>query len=470
LFEFDWEITMKPCKLWQLALLTVGLLFILAACTTPTAETSAPRTISIDRNNLVSATGRVVPEQEALLSVSTGGVVENVLVQKGDNVTAGQVLVQLEGTEQQAAIVSASEFALVNARYALEKLYTDTDLMAAEALRAAEIAEQALEDLNNTEEQEALAFQAVADAKRRLDTADRNLTTLTNVPTQEAIDQAYDNMLLAKKRLDDTSEQIEDIEWQIKKYSTSNLPSDYKTKIIKNLRQALKGLNVQQTQEQLAYNRTVTKYNDLLDPPDATDLAVAEAEFRAAQAALAQAELDLKRIQDGPKTGDIAVLEAQIENGNQNYETYRAGPDPDDIALAESRIANAEAQLVAAQEILADLELTAPFEGIISEVYINSSEWVAPGSPVLLLADLNSLQVKTTDLSEIDIAKIKVGDIASVTFDALPELTLEGTVIRIAPKADTSAGINYPVTLELSEIPAELRWGMTAFVDIALDQ
>jgi HlyD family secretion protein len=139
------------------------------------------------------------------------------------------------------------------------------------------------------------------------------------------------------------------------------------------------------------------------------------------------------------------------------------------VALAEARIANAEAQLGAAQALLADLELLAPFEGVISEVQINASEWVGPGSAVMLIADLGHLQVETTDLGEIDVAQIVVGDSAIVTFDALPELALEGTVVSIAPKAAEGAGVNYPVILELSEIPAALRWGMTAFVDIDLE-
>ena len=84
---------------------------------------------------MVSATGEVIPKQEALLSVSAGGVVEAVLVNKGDAVRAGEVLVQLEGTEQQAAALSAAELALANASFALDKLYEDTDLMAAEAAR-----------------------------------------------------------------------------------------------------------------------------------------------------------------------------------------------------------------------------------------------------------------------------------------------------------------------------------------------
>ena len=112
------------------------------------------------------------------------------------------------------------------------------------------------------------------------------------------------------------------------------------------------------------------------------------------------------------------------------------------------------------------IKFKAPFDGVVSQVFINQSEWVAPGSPVLLVADLGNLQVETTDLGEIDVAKVSVGDRAVVTFDALPDLSLEGRVVSIAPKADEGPGVNFPVLLELNEIPASLRWGMTAFVDI----
>jgi multidrug resistance efflux pump len=110
-----------------------------------------------------------------------------------------------------------------------------------------------------------------------------------------------------------------------------------------------------------------------------------------------------------------------------------------------------------------------PFDGVVSAVHVNPNEWVAPGSPVLLIANLDHLQVETTDLSEIDVTQIMVGDPAIITFDALPDLELQGTVTRIAPKSAEGSGVNYPVIIELSEIPAALRWGMTAFVDIELD-
>jgi len=452
----------KPSLLLGLTLLSIGFILILSACGATTQETTSPEQVAVYRASVVIATGEVIPKQESLLSVSVGGVVEDVLVKKGDAVRSGQVLVQLEGTEQQLAAVSVAELELVNAQFALDTLYKDTDLIAAQALRSAEEAEEALEDLYNRELQQALAMQAVAGAEQVLEDAERNLAILTKRPTQTVIDQAYANMLLAENKLNKILEDIEDTEWQLKKYSW--IPS-----LAKMFRQALRGLEVQRTQDQLAYNNSKTKYNNLLEPPDPIDVAVAEAELATAQATLLEAERDLERVMDGPDPGEVALLEAQIAKGTRDHETFRAGPDLDDVALAEARIANAEAQLEAAKSILADLVLVAPFDGVISEVYIDPSEWVALGSPVLLIADIEHLQVETNDLSEIDVAKISEGDPVTITFDALPDLELQGTVSRIAPKAATGPGVNFPVIIELSEIPAELRWGMTAFVDIDLE-
>jgi HlyD family secretion protein len=390
----------------------------------------------------------VVPEQEALLSVSAGGVVEDVLVEKGDLVSTGQVLVQLEGTEQQAAAVSAAALELANAQFVLDKLYQDTDLLAAQALRSAETAEQALEDLNNPELQEALALQAVADAQKAVDLTERNARYTRSPASQADIDAQKAQVVLARDALDKANEDFE---------PHANKPEDNITRAHFLARQAA---------AQQVYDNAVRQLNAMQGSGSEVDINVAEAEYITAQAALLQAQRDLERVLDGPDPGEIALLEAQIDKGQRDFEIYSAGPDPDDVTLAEARIANAQAQLAAAEELLADLELKAPFDGVISAVHVNSSEWVAPGSPVLLMGDLNHLQVRTTDLSEIDVARITLDDTAVVTFDALPDLVLEGTVISIAPKADEGSGVNFPVIIELSEVPPALRWGMTAFVDI----
>jgi HlyD family secretion protein len=106
----------------------------------------------------------------------------------------------------------------------------------------------------------------------------------------------------------------------------------------------------------------------------------------------------------------------------------------------------------------------------VSELYVQAGEWVGPGQAILELADLGHLRIETTDLNEIDAARVKEGDRVTVTFDALPDVQIAGTVERIAPKSAKGSGVNYTVIVELSEWPEILRWGMTAFVDILVEE
>jgi RND family efflux transporter MFP subunit len=137
-----------------------------------------------------------------------------------------------------------------------------------------------------------------------------------------------------------------------------------------------------------------------------------------------------------------------------------------DVAVAQARLDNARSALKAAEAKLEDLELKAPFSGTISEVNVRQGEWINAGQAVLVAANLADLQVETTDLNEIDAARVKVGNPVVVTFDALPGVEVNGIVKSIAPKASEGSGVNYTVIVELDEVPDQLRWGMTAFVDI----
>ena len=86
-------------KNMHFALIVGAILLILSACSPAAEETVSPEPVAASLPSIVSATGEVIPEVEALLSVSAGGVVEGVLVAKGDPVSTGQVLVKLEGSD-----------------------------------------------------------------------------------------------------------------------------------------------------------------------------------------------------------------------------------------------------------------------------------------------------------------------------------------------------------------------------------
>lgn len=453
------------------ALVSCLAFLLLASCSPTLVETAAPLPVVDGDQQMVSATGKVVPQKEALLSVVVGGNVEQVLASKGEHVNAGQVLVKLEASQAQIAAVSAAELELLNAQLALEALYKNVELQAAQALNSAETAERALEDLTNPDLQQARASQSIADAQKAVDVAERDLEILTKPPTQNTIEQAKGNLLLAEKKHNETIDQIEDLQRQFKNYSADkNLPADFKQDILTKIKKALKGLEVKRSLEQLALEAARTRLDELLSPADPLDIQLAEANLAVAKAMLGDAEREFDRVSRGPEAGEVALLEARIEEGLRDYEIYRLGPDPKDVALAESRIDHARAQFAAAQAAIADRELAAPFDGVISEINVNPGEWVAPGRPLIQIGDLDQLQVESTDLGEIDVARIEIGDPVMITFDSLPDLTLRGKVTRIAPKSDDGAGVVFPVIIELDQVPDMLRWGMTAFIDIAIEE
>ena len=167
---------------------------------------------------------------------------------------------------------------------------------------------------------------------------------------------------------------------------------------------------------------------------------------------------------------ELSVARAKLEEARDDYDTLKAGPDPKDLTLAEARLENAQAALAAAEAALDDLELRAAFDGVINELNVHAGEWTNPGQPVLVLADLEELRVETTDLNEIDAARVQVGYPATITFDALPDVKVNGVVESLAPKASAGTGVNYTAVILMDEWPASLRWGMTAFVDIEVEE
>jgi multidrug efflux pump subunit AcrA (membrane-fusion protein) len=161
---------------------------------------------------------------------------------------------------------------------------------------------------------------------------------------------------------------------------------------------------------------------------------------------------------------DLEVAEAELAEAQRDYAMLKEGPDPDKMKLAEARIANTQTQLRSAQAAVERLKLSAPFAGTVSQVNSHSGEWVTAGQTVLTLADLEHLQVETTDLSERDIPRIQTGQTATVFVEALG-VSVTGRVAEIAPLADVLGGdVVYRTTIEIESYPEGLRAGMSVEV------
>ncbi len=133
---------------------------------------------------------------------------------------------------------------------------------------------------------------------------------------------------------------------------------------------------------------------------------------------------------------------------------------------ANVKVQQAQVALEIAQFNLAQGTLTAPFDGTVASISVIPGEFVPSDQAVVTLATLNSLQIETTDLSERDIAKVKIGAPVNITIKALNN-GFTGKVIGISPKADTVGGdVVFKVTIAFDKQPEDLLWGMTAEVTI----
>ncbi len=175
------------------------------------------------------------------------------------------------------------------------------------------------------------------------------------------------------------------------------------------------------------------------------------------------AEADYKaRLQAAELQKAEKVLYVDPNNGRKSWYSL-----PREVYLkALARADVAKAQWDSALANLAQATLTAPFDATVVDVAVTPGELVQPNQVVLTIADLKNMQIATTDLSERDIARVKVGQNVNVTIEALG-ISISGKVIRISPIAETVGGdVVYPVTIQLDEQPEGLLWGMSAEVEI----
>jgi len=177
----------------------------------------------------------------------------------------------------------------------------------------------------------------------------------------------------------------------------------------------------------------------------------------------------LNQRDDRVRVAETAVDSAKEQQSAAEAQLAQAkvGASAEEIAAAEAAIRQAEVTLEKAQVALQRTEVRAPMGGTVGMVELRAHELVVPGQPLITLGDLDTLRVETTDLDEIDVARVKMGQIVDVTFDALPNQTFTGRVMRISPMAESSGGgVNYTAVIKLEELHQAVRWGMTAFVDI----
>lgn len=218
-----------------------------------------------------------------------------------------------------------------------------------------------------------------------------------------------------------------------------------------------------------------TDLNDAQDEFDKyKDLDKDNARRKTAEDALEQAQEDyndaVRKMEETTRERDSvrAVLDAAIAKeaeGKHTYEQSLDGPNQEQLALLSSRLENAKAQVAAAEDGLSSYQIVAPFGGIVAEVAIEVGEQVSAESRAVSVADTTSWVVETTDVTELEVVNMEVGQQVTFIADALPDVTMKGTVAEISQSSFTQGGdVIYTVRIRADEVDPRVKWGMTVEV------
>ena len=459
---------------------------------------TAYETVQVERGDLVvmvNAAGSISAGRQTDLVFGTSGRVSEVLVEPGDVVAAGQVLVRLDPIDLELSVAKA-RLSFASAENQLRKLLVDsTEADVAAARASVKSAEESLARViaGATEAEEAAVLASVKSAEEGLarviagpteadiavgeaalasatESYQRFLEGPTAAEIEEAelrLSQAKNSLWSAQSQRDSVGGQVESGRASSSSYnqaqaSVANAEISVRLAEIAlaNLKEPATAAEIQDMAAKVEQARQ--NLQDLRDGPTAAEIASAESQLAQAQATLD----DL----DGPSAAEIASAESQLASAQAKLDELLRGPSEEDIAISEAQVEQARLSLEQAEKQLESATLAAAYDGVILELNLGEGEWVGATTVVAVLADLSALEI-VAPLSELDVVSVQEGQMAMVQLDALPDVRLQGHVAHVAPSARIEQGVaNYATTIVLNDPSGTVRPGMSASMYIVTDR
>ncbi len=220
------------------------------------------------------------------------------------------------------------------------------------------------------------------------------------------------------------------------------------------------------------------------------EIAQSEAVVRRMQADVARARADYKRLkklyeQDNVSGQDydaaksaVEVTTAKLGEAQEQLRLVQKGPRIEKVERARAQLQQAKEALALAETRLGYAALTSPLTGVVLSHNIEPGEFVAPGTPIVTVGDLEHVWLRAY-VDETDLGHVKVGQAAQVTADTYPDKVYEGRVSFIASQAEFTpksvqtkkerVKLVYRTKITIDNPHMELKAGMPADARIVLD-
>ena len=380
----------------------------------------------------VAGSGQVSALNQIAINPTVSGALTKVNIQPGDKVSTGETLFIIDDTNAQKSVRDA-EISLQNANLALQKLQvqnSDTNL--------------------NTS-----LLKVYSDGF--------STVTSTFYDLNSTLNGLYSN-ILSKENLSDNAVR-----------SAGNTAQDYESKAVTAYYAA-----------QTAFNKTNSDYVKLNNSSPASDIKNIIQETYDTTNLLSYA---IK------STSNFINYMAQASNSTSNFSSYQttlstytstinghltsllaaqaniktsedAFPSNDlNTQSAQITIKQAQNALTDAQQNLSYYHIKAPFDGIVASVPVLKGDNVSSGTTLGTI--ITSKELATITLNEVDVAKISLGEKVTLTFSAIPDLTITGQVAQIDSLGTVSQGVvNYGVKISFDTSDSRVKPGMSVDAEI----
>ena len=151
----------------------------------------------------------------------------------------------------------------------------------------------------------------------------------------------------------------------------------------------------------------------------------------------AQRNLDaLKRLQQSgaASPGEVRTAQSQLEDAGAELKLLESKQTDrysrPEVVRVEAQHSEAQTAYSAAEDVLSQLSIRAPFDGVVYSLPVRQDAWVNPGDLLLEAADLSKVQVRAY-VDEPDLARLAPGEKIEVTWDAMPGRIWTGTVSSV---------------------------------------
>jgi multidrug efflux pump subunit AcrA (membrane-fusion protein) len=444
---------------WWSILIVIVVFFVIYFVFVKGSSTPIVESFTVSKRNLtemVSVTGKVEPISNVDLTFEKAGRVTNLSVSVGDKVYRGQYLVSVSNGDLQASVEQAkAAVKIAEANLSALNKGSTPEQIALDEVRVQK-SQADLTELKNT------LVNSINDSYTKADDTIRNKTDiiLSNPRNQNVELKFYTDFQLGN----DIKMIRPEIEKNLDLWVSSMLGLNSNSNLDSIITIAKNNLDIIQTYlEKVAY--AVNNLNaDFNHTQTTIDLWKSNISIARSNVDLAVSGLSTNISQYSSAMYSLKIAENQLA-------ITKSGATKEQMAVQEATVEQAKANLDNAVAQLEKSILRSPIDGIVTKVNIKIGELAQAGVPSISLISLGKFEIESF-VPEADIAKIKIGNMATTTLDAYgPDTFFDTSVTKIDPAETIIDGIpTYKVTLTFVNQDERIRSGMTANLDILTAQ